>query len=288
MRKLAGLVIAPVTPMVEDGSVDAISFARHLNDLLDGGAEGLFVAGTTGEGLFLEDDERVELVRVAVEVAAGRVPVVGHCGALTTRRACELAVRMRNVGADGVAALSPFFYRVDADAMVEHFRQAADAAQCPTYLYSIPGLTGVAVPVEVVRRVAEHRHFGGLKFSACDAKQLAAYVRTGAPVFIGCDALITAAVHAGAAGTVSGTAACLPNLYAQLFARIRQGADPAALQAAATRFDALLAAFPPIAGYKRVLVRRRVIASATVRRPLRPLTREETNRLDAALAEVTV
>ena len=272
--------------MAEDGSVDAGSFARHLHDLLDGGAEGLFVAGTTGEGLFLEDDERIELVRTAVEVAAGRVPVVGHCGALTTRRACELAVRMRNAGADGIAALSPFFYHVDAEAMVEHFREVADAALGPTYLYSIPGLTGVTIPVEVVRRVIEHPRFGGLKFSACDPEQLLAYVRTGAPVFIGCDALITTAMRAGAAGTVSGTAACLPGPYARLFARIREGADPAVAQAAVTRFDTLLAAFPPIAAYKRVLVRRRVIASATVRRPLRPLTREENARLDAALAEV--
>ena len=113
-----------------------------------------------------------------------------------------------------------------------------------------------------------------------------AYVETGARVFIGCDALITAAMQAGAAGTVSGTAACLPGPYARLFDRLREGANPAEAQAAVTRFDALLAAFPPIAGYKAVLKRRGVIASAAVRRPLRPLAPGETERLHVALAEM--
>jgi len=288
MRKLNGLVIATVTPMHNDGTVDTASFVRHLNDVLEGGAEGVFVVGTTGEGLLLEDDERVALARTAVEVAAGRIAVVGHCGALTTARAAELAVRMRDAGVDGVATLTPFFYHVDADAMVEHFRLVADAARCPTYLYGIPGLTGVAIPAEVVRRVVGHPHFGGLKYSACDLPQIVAYAETGARVFIGCDALITAAMRAGAAGTVSGTGACLPGPYAHLFARIRKGADPAAAQAAVTRFDALLAAFPPIAGYKAVLKRRGIIASAAVRRPLRPLTPAETERLHVALTEMAL
>jgi 4-hydroxy-tetrahydrodipicolinate synthase len=164
----------------------------------------------------------------------------------------------------------------------------ADAAQCPTYLYGIPALTGVAIPLDVVRRVAEHPYFGGLKFSACDVPQLVAYAQAGARVFIGCDAQITAAVRAGAAGTVSGTGACLPEPYARLFARLRHGADAADAQAWVTRFDALFAPFPPIAAYKAVLRRRGVIASDAVRRPLRPLTPGEAARLDAALAEVAL
>jgi dihydrodipicolinate synthase/N-acetylneuraminate lyase len=286
MRKLEGLVVATLTPMHEDGSLDLPSLAAHVQDLLASGAEGLFVGGTTGEGLLLEVDERLAVLDAALKIAKGRVPVVGLCGGLATAEAARLGGRMREAGADGVAALTPFLYRVDVEAMAEHFRLVADAARSPTYLYSIPGLTDVSLPVEVLERLRAHPYFGGLKFSHCDLGQLVKYVRTGAPVLIGCDSLITEALRQGAAGTVSGTAACLPAPFATLFSRIREGVDPSPEQALATRLDAIMAALPPIAGYKATLARRGVIASAAVRRPLRPLTRAETTHLDAALREL--
>lgn len=283
MGLLRGLVVATVTPLREDGSLDVPSLVAHIRDLMQAGAEGLFVAGTTGEGLLLEEEERIAVTGAAVREAGGRIPVVALCGGLSTVRSAQLARRMREAGADGLAVLTPFYYRVDAAAMVEHFAQVADAARCPTYLYSIPGLTGVSLPKEVLRQVAGHPHFGGLKFSCCDLPQLKAYVATGAPVLIGCDSLITEALRCGAAGTVSGTAAAVPAPFGRLFAVIRRGEDPVAAQEVATRLDALMAALPAIAGYKAALVRRGVIASAAVRRPLRPLTAEEQARLEAGL-----
>lgn len=281
---LRGLVVATVTPLREDGSLDLPSLAAHIHDLMQGGAEGLFVAGTTGEGLLLEEEERVAVTGAAVREAAGRIPVVALCGGLSTGRSARLARRMREAGADGLAVLTPFYYRVDAAAMVEHFARVADAGSCPTYLYSIPGLTGVSLPTEVLRQVIGHPHFGGLKFSHCDLPQLRAYVGTGAPVLIGCDSLITEALRCGAAGTVSGTAAAIPAPFGRLFAVIRRGEDPAPAQEVATRLDALMAALPPIAGYKAALARRGIISSAAVRRPLRPLNPEEQARLEAGLA----
>ena len=284
MGLLRGLVVATVTPLREDGSLDVPSLVAHIRDVMQAGAEGLFVAGTTGEGLLLEEEERIAVTGAAVREAAGRIPVVALCGGLSTVRSAQLARRMREAGADGLAVLTPFYYRVDAAAMVEHFVRVADAARCPTYLYSIPGLTGVSLPTEVLRQVSGHPHFGGLKFSCCDLPQLKAYVATGAPVLIGCDSLITDALRCGAAGTVSGTAAAVPAPFGRLFAVIRRGEDPAAAQEVATRLDALMAALPAIAGYKAALVRRGVIASAAVRRPLRPLTADEQSRLEAGLA----
>jgi 2-dehydro-3-deoxy-phosphogluconate/2-dehydro-3-deoxy-6-phosphogalactonate aldolase len=280
---LHGLVVATLTPLCEDGSLDMPSLVAHIHDLIQAGAEGLFVAGTTGEGLLLEEEERVTVTDAAVRAAAGRLPVVALCGGLSTQRSIRLAGRMRQAGADGLALLTPFYYRVDAAAMVEHFARVADAVRCPTYLYSIPGLTGVSLPVEVLRQVREHPYFGGLKFSQCDLPQLKTYVDAGAPVLIGCDSLITEALRSGAVGTVSGTAAALPAPFARLFAVLRQGGDPGPAQELATHLDALMAALPPIAGYKAALARRGVIASAAVRRPLRPLSAEEQARLERGL-----
>jgi len=285
---LGGLVVATLTPLREDGSLDLPSLAAHIHDLAQAGAEGLFVAGTTGEGLLLEEDERVAVVEAAARAAAGRVPVVALCSGLSTAQSVHLARRMRGAGADGLAVLTPFYYRVDAAAMVEHFARVAEAAAGPTYVYSIPGLTGVSLPVEVLRQLTGHPHFGGLKFSCCDLDQLTAYVGTGAPVLIGCDSLITRALQRGAAGTVSGTAAAVPAPFSRLFAALRRGEDPAPAQEVATRLDALMAGLPPIAGYKAALLRRGVIASAAVRRPLRPLTGDEEARLEAGLRDLGI
>jgi N-acetylneuraminate lyase len=286
VRKPRGLVAAPVTPMHEDGAVDIESFRAHVRDLLDGGVEGLFIAGTTGEGLLLTAEERETLVRTAVEVAARHVPIIGHSGTFRTDDAAALASRLRRAGADAVAALTPFFYGVDAEAMTAHFRRIADAAECPTYLYSIPAATGVDLPVEVVRALVPHPHFGGVKYSQCNLGTLRRYVETGADVLIGCDALITEAMSQGAVGTISGTAACMPALHARLFGCLRGGTDPAPAQAAVSRFDGILARLPAIAGYKAVLVRRGIIGSAAVRRPLRALRLDELRQLDAALETV--
>jgi len=286
MRLLNGLVIATVTPMRDDGSVDWAGLEAHITDLLAGGAEGLFAAGTTGEGLLLEEEERVAVVAATVRAAAGRVPVVGLCGDLTTAQAIRLAARMREAGAEGVATLTLFYYRVDAAAMIAHFRAIADRAECPVYLYSIPGLTGVSLPVEVLAALKTHARFGGLKFSFCDMEQLRAYLATGARVLIGCDSRITDAVRAGAAGTVSGTAAGIPAPYGAIFKALRAGEDVTKAQQVGTRLDAIMAALPPIAGYKAALKRRGIIDSDAVRSPLRRLTREEAAGLDAALKEV--
>ncbi len=286
MRLLNGLVIATVTPMLDDGSLDWAGLDAHIRDLLEGGAEGLFAAGTTGEGLLLEEEERVAVVEATVRAAAGHVPVVGLCGDLTTAQAIRLARRMRQAGAEGVAALTPFYYRVDSAAMVAHFRAIADRADCDVYLYSIPGLTGVSLPVEVLVALKDHPRFGGLKFSFCDLTRLTQYIATGARVLIGCDSLITEAVGAGAAGTVSGTAAAMPTPYAEIFKALRAGGNAGKAQRLGTRLDAIMAGLPPIAGYKAALKRRGVITSDAVRSPLRRLTREEAARLDAALKEV--
>ncbi len=286
MRQARGLLAATVTPMFENEAVDIDSFRAHVRDLLAGGVEGLFVAGTTGEGLLLTAEERETLVRTAAEMASGHVPVIGHCGTLRTAAAADLARRLQRAGADAVAAVTPFFYRVDPDAMMAHFRQIADAAGCPTYLYSIPGATGVELPVEVVQALVPHKDFGGVKYSDCNIGTLRQYIETGADVWIGCDAMITEAVRCGAAGTISGTAACMPALHAELFRCLRDGIDPAAAQAAVSRLDGILAHFPAIAGYKAVLVRRGIIGTAAVRRPLRSLRKDELQQLDAALETV--
>lgn len=269
--------------MHEDGRLDLDSFRAHVRDLLEAGVEGLFVAGTTGEGLLLTAEEREALVRTAAEAATGRVPIVGHCGMLRTDDTAALAGRLRRAGADGVAALTPFFYRVDTDGMVTYFRRIADAAGCPTYLYSIPGATGVDLPVGVVGALLSHPHFGGVKHSECNIDTLKRYVETGADVLTGCDALISEAVARGAAGAVSGTAACLPAPFARLFGCLRDGADPTTAQATVSRLDGVLARLPAVAGYKAVLRHRGVIASAAVRGPLRSLRPEELQQLDTAL-----
>lgn len=283
---LNGVIAATITPLGEDGQVDQESFHRHIDDLLTAGVDGLFVAGTTGEGLLLNLDERVELVRIASRVAGGRVPVVGHCGALRTTDAAWLARRMRDVGASGVAAVTPFFYHLDTEAVVRHFMRIVGAAECPTYLYSIPANAGVPLPLAVVEAMCEHAFFGGVKYSGCDISLVRRYASLGVDVLIGCDSRIVEALSAGAVGTISGTAACFPQIFVDLFRMIRLGEETSLLQQRITRVDQFFETLPPVAGYKTVLYHRGVISTPRVRDPLRSLRPDEEEQVVSLLSEV--
>ncbi len=284
MRTLEGVVAATVTPLTPGGSLDLPSFRRHLADLLDAGIDGVFVGGTTGEGMLLNTAERLELVRVALEVAGGRIPVVGHCSCFTTQDTVELGRHMGESGADGVAVLPPLFYRVDEEAMVNHFGRVAAEVSSPVYLYSIPDNVGVDIPPGVVRRMRES--LAGIKYSGCNPKMVREYVECEVPVLIGCDARILSALWLRVAGVISGTAACFPRLFVELFRRVREGTGAEDVQALITRVDAELSALPPVASYKAVLRRRGVIESATVRRPLRELRPDEEMMIDQLVGEV--
>src|SRR5579883_7084 len=165
--KLQGIVPAMVTPTTNDGEVDiqrTKAFARHL---IDEGANGLLVAGSTGEGPLLTNTQRQTLIRATVEEAAGEVPVLAGVGAPSTAQSIAFAKEAEAAGAEGVAALPLHLIRVSQDELYGYFAAIAESVSIPTFLYNFPRLTsGQNISAEVAARLAKHANVVGIKDSS--------------------------------------------------------------------------------------------------------------------------
>jgi dihydrodipicolinate synthase/N-acetylneuraminate lyase len=275
------LFAASVTPLRDGGSrLDEAAIEPLARFLVEGGVDGIFALGTTGEGVLLTMQERRTVAERFREARAGKLIV--HCGAQSTADTSALASHAAGIGADGVAVIPPPYFLLSDDALVEHFVAAAAAcAPTPFYLYAFAARSGYPLPVAVVDRVRERvDNVAGLKVSEAPFERVEPYLGRGLPVYVGAEKLIPAALAAGAAGAVSGLASAFPETVAEVVA------SPDA--AGAQRLEALRGAverFPFQSALKAVLRARGVPIEPDVRAPLpvlRPDQADEVARLAAA------
>jgi dihydrodipicolinate synthase/N-acetylneuraminate lyase len=274
------LLAASVTPLRHGGTrVDEGAIEPLVRFLVAGGVDGVFVLGTTGEGVLLGVDERRTVAERFREARAGRLIV--HCGAQSTADTAALAAHAASIGADGVAVIPPPYFPLGDDALVEHFAAAAAAcAPTPFYLYAFAARSGYPLPVSVVERVRERvENVAGLKVSEAPFDRVEPYLSLGLPVFVGAERLIPEALAAGAAGAVSGLASAFPEIVAEVVGR------PDA--AGAARLDALrreIERHPFHAALKQALRARGVPLEPDVRAPLPALRPDEARAVDELAA----
>lgn len=228
MKALHGIVTPMVTPFGKDGKVDFGALDDLVDFLVQNGIHGIYPLGTTGECLFMAADERKQVAEAVVERAAGRVPVFVHVGAPTSAEAAGLAAHAARTGADGVAAVTPYYYQYSPRELVAYYEAILEAIPegFPLYLYNIPSCTGNDLSPAVVRELAQrHPNVAGIKNSMGDIDRLRAYrqVRPGFSVLVGNDPLISAAYIAGCDGGVSGPSQIVPQLYTALYAALEAG-----------------------------------------------------------------
>ena len=152
---LEGILTAMVTPFGADGAIDEDAFAslcRHL--LEEGGSDGLVVAGTTGEGSTLDDDEKCRLWELAV-AESGDAPVIAGTGSNDTRHSAALTERASALGVDGVLVVTPYYNRPNRRGLVAHFQAVAAATELPVVLYNIPQRCALDMPNDMLRELAE-------------------------------------------------------------------------------------------------------------------------------------
>jgi dihydrodipicolinate synthase/N-acetylneuraminate lyase len=274
---IKGALAAALTPLRDDGaSLDEEAFAPYLDFLAAGGLDGILALGTTGEGILLSVEERRRATELFLEAAAGRLQVAAHCGAQTTADTIALVEHAAAAGADAVAVIGPPYFRLDDEALFEHFRQAAAAcAPTPFYLYEFEATSGYPIPLGVIERLrAEAPNLAGLKVSDSPFGKVKPYLIEGLDVFVGAEALLAVCLDAGAAGAVSGLAAAFPQDVANV---VREPTAEGAERLGELR--AGIERFPRHAALKAVVARRGVPLREDVRAPLRRLS-------DAERAEV--
>ncbi|MCR2827032.1 dihydrodipicolinate synthase family protein, partial [Microbacterium sp. zg.Y909] len=133
------VLVALVTPMTADGEVDWPAVEKHMDDVIAAGADGIVVTGTTGETSTLTDPEKIRLVEVGKDVAAGRAKIITGGGSNETAHAIELYKASEKAGADGIMIVTPYYNKPTQAGILTHFRLVADATDLPVILYDIPG-----------------------------------------------------------------------------------------------------------------------------------------------------
>jgi 4-hydroxy-tetrahydrodipicolinate synthase len=216
MPKLAGSIVALATPF-RDGSLDREAAARLCERQIGRGTAALVVSGSTGEAPALSADEQIELLKVAVEAARGRVPVIAGCGAPATEGAVELAVAAAQAGAAALLCAPPPYVKPTQEGIAAHIRAVSHAAGLPILLYDVPGRVGVALSDETVARLFERGLVIALKDATADLSRparLRALCGDGLVQLSGDDATAPAHRAMGGHGCVSVTANLVPALCA--------------------------------------------------------------------------
>lgn len=203
-------LLLPVTTPFDPVSGDAapVSFRDNLRRWVAAGADGFVLFGSTGEGVLVDEEEKVRLVGYARDVAGERV-LVGGAGAESTRQVVRLAAAMADAGADYVIVQPPSYYggTLQPEALREHFEAIADASPVPVILYNIPKYTHVSMEAGLVQELARHENVAGIKDSSADLKRLAEFTEVCSgecAVFVGSGTLLFAALEMGAAGGILG------------------------------------------------------------------------------------
>jgi len=276
------LIVAAATPLAPGGdALDEETVWPMVRFLEARGADGVFAAGTTGEGILLSLDERKRLAVAFRAALRGRLFV--HCGAQTTADTVALAAHAAEIGADAAAVIPPPYFPLDADALTAHLLAAAAAcAPLPFYIYAFAARSGYPVPIEVVARVRDQAsNLAGLKVSETPYPNVEPYLELGLPVYIGSEPLIPVSLERGATGAVSGLAAAFPDVV-----RAALDAPDAAAEARLRTLRSAMEQYPFIASVKHVLRRRGVPIEPDLRAPMRSLTVQEAAALDSVLEEL--
>ena len=224
---IKGSLVAIVTPMQEDGSLDLAAFRALIDFHIAQGTDGIVVAGTTGESPTVNVDEHELLIAEAVKHAAKRIPIIAGTGANSTKEAIELASFSKKAGADASLTVVPYYNKPTQEGLYQHFKAIAEAVDMPHILYNVPGRTGADMSNDTVLRLAQIPNIVGIKDATggiergSDLLQRAALLeRTNGEfaIYSGDDASTLALMLLGAHGTISVTANVAPKLMHEMCA----------------------------------------------------------------------
>lgn len=289
---ITGSLVAIVTPMHEDGSLDFPSLRRLIDFHAAGGTDGIVIVGTTGESPTVNVDEHCELIRFAVEHAAGRIPVIAGTGANSTAEAVALTRFAKHAGAAAGLSVVPYYNRPTQEGLYQHFRKIAESEDLPMILYNVPGRTVADLANDTALRLAQIPNVVGIKDAtgsldrACD---LVARAPEGFALYSGDDMSAMAFILLGGHGTISVTANVAPRAMHEMCVAALKGDAFAARQINARLVglhrDLFCEANPiPV----KWAVARMGLIGPTIRLPLTELSTQYHQRVLAAMRQAGI
>ena len=290
VSKLSGYAPAVPTPFDDDGNIDAAAFEHFCERQIREGATALVVCGTTGEAPTLRPGEHHVLVRIAVDVARGRVPVIAGAGSNSTAHAIELSKDAEASGADAILSVVPYYNKPVQSGLYAHFHAIAQSTGLPVILYDVPSRTACGLSDETIARLAELPQIIGLKDATGDVtrpSRLRSLVGSEFRLLSGDDATALAFLAQGGNGCISVTSNVAPGLSRAMFLACRQGQLSKSHQFAVPIAQLTAALFqeasPAPVKYALSLLG---FMSAKVRLPLVELTDQSRANLSAVMARL--
>lgn len=223
---IKGSMVALVTPFTEDGSVDFVRVRELIEWHIQEGTDSILVLGTTAETPTLSEEEEDEIVRIAIEQAAGRVPVVVGSGSNNTAKAIKTSLKYEKMGADALLVISPYYNKANKQGMIQHFLAVADAVNTPIILYNVPARTGISISYDVLEAVCKHKNIVGIKEASGDMSLVCKFsklIDDNFTVYSGNDDINVPLMSMGGGGVISVLANILPGVSHDIAAAALEG-----------------------------------------------------------------
>ncbi len=217
--QITGSIVALITPMLADGSVDYPALRKLIDWHIAEGTDCIGVVGTTGESPTVSVAEHQEIIRVSVEQAAGRAPIMAGCGSNCTAEAIELAKFAKKVGADCQLQVVPYYNKPTQEGQYQHFKAIAEAVDLPVILYNVPGRSVADMTLDTVLRLAQVPGIVGIKEATGNIDRAQWLIREapkGFAIYSGDDPTAVALMLCGGQGNISVTANVAPRLMHEL------------------------------------------------------------------------
>ena len=223
---IRGSLVAIVTPMQADGSLDMDGLSALLEWHIASGTNGIVIVGTTGESATLSSDEHCDLVAHCVNVVNGRIPVIAGAGSNNTAEALHFTESAKKNGADAALLVTPYYNKPSQEGLYQHFKLIAEGVDIPQILYNVPGRTACDLQLETVKRLAELDNIQGIKDACGDLSrglELIEHCGDKLSIYSGEDSLSLPLMLAGGDGAISVTANVAPQLMSQMCAHALAG-----------------------------------------------------------------
>ncbi len=225
MRDFQGIYTALLTPFDKQDNINEKALEKLIEYNIDMGVHGFYSCGSTAEVFLLGHEERRHLMKLVHDMAGGRVKLIAHVGAVSTKEAVSLAEYAEELGYDAVSAVAPFYYKFGFDEICDYYNRIASATDLKMLVYNIPAFTGVSMGLEQLGRLLNSNRFLGVKHTSNDFFALEG-IKTHFPdkvVFNGYDEMLLSGLAAGADGGIGSTYNVMGDKYVRLFNLFREG-----------------------------------------------------------------
>jgi 4-hydroxy-tetrahydrodipicolinate synthase len=226
LKKLEGIIAPMATALTRDEKIDVKTTRTLVDFLIDGGIDGLFPLGTSGEFALFDRKERRTVVETVVDQTKGRVPVLAGVSDPSLENVLAFAKDAEDAGADAIVATPPYYYATGEDGLFSHFETIAQKSALPLVVYNIPEWTHLFVPPSVVQRLAENQLVVGMKYTEYNLLNLLRFLKvagTRIAIFTGSDAMTFTNLEFGGSGGVIGVANVMPKLASRVFDEFKRG-----------------------------------------------------------------